>query len=88
MSWVHTEDKLMESVRKTLEWRHQNQIYNWQAKDLLALEMPFIQISGRDSDGDRVLWINLKYNNSKINDSAILAVAYHFEVRFRFHSKV
>ena len=54
-------------------------LVKWQSSDLAVLETPFIQIHGRDQNGNRVVWINLKYNNADFMESAKRAIAYHFE---------
>ena len=54
-------------------------LVKWQSSDLTVLETPFIQILGHDRNGNRVVWINIKYNSAVLMESAKRAIAYHFE---------
>ena len=84
MSWSNKESEILAKIDRTLKWRQEVDIYSWTADAewaKKAYEKPFLQLHGRDADGDRVLWKVVKYSNTKLVEEGKKAIAYYFEER-------
>ena len=84
MSWSNKESEILAKIDRTLKWRQEVDIYSWTADSDWAkksYENPFLQLHGRDADGDRVLWKVVKYSNTKLVEEGKKAIAYYFEER-------
>ena len=86
MSWSNKEDEILGKVERTLKWRQKVDIYSWSAGGAWAqkaFENPFLQLHGRDADGQRVLWKVVKFSNTKHLEEGKQAISYYFELLHR-----
>jgi len=79
MKWTESETEVLAQIKESLEYREKTNVYELEAAKLSSFRQPLFIIDGKTKSGNRILWVQVRYNDPKTLDDGKRCLDYLFE---------